>query len=203
MTTIAMGSSSELSQQILNMMHEFRYDVFIKRLGWSLNAVNGKERDKYDTAAAKYVVMCDAFDRVTATGRLLPTTGPYMLPDLFSKLLAGAPAPCDPSIWELSRFATNVRETRDGRALSLSDQTLELLESVFDLARKHHVERLILVTSIAIERLMLRAQLNARRLGPPATVDGALCVALIIDVPAEARAPRCAETSCHHAEARA
>ena len=42
---------------------------------------------------------------------------------------------------------------------------------------------MILVTSIGIERLMLRTGLNAHRIAPPAKVDGALCVALFIEVP--------------------
>jgi N-acyl-L-homoserine lactone synthetase len=185
MTAVAMGTNSELRVDLLSLMHQFRHEVFVKRLGWSLAAVNGQESDQYDTAQAKYVVMTDEDERVTGSARLLPTTSPYMLPDLFPQLLAGGRAPRDSVIWELSRFATSVRESHDRRALSLTDHTLELLESVFDLARQHGVERLILVTSIGIERLMLRAGLDAHRMGPPATVDGTLCVALFIEVPAD------------------
>jgi N-acyl-L-homoserine lactone synthetase len=108
-----------------------------------------------------------------------------MLPDLFPQLLGGNPAPQDRTVWELSRFATSAAATKDGRVLSLSNRTLELLQQVFDLARKHSVARLLLVTSIGIERLMLRAGLDAHRIGPPASVDGELCVALFIEVPAE------------------
>jgi N-acyl-L-homoserine lactone synthetase len=183
MTTIAMGSSAELSEHIIDLMHEFRHTVFVKRLGWSLPAVEGRECDHYDTPAARYVVVRDAFDRVTASARLLPTTGPYMLPDLFPQVLGGLPAPRDPFVWELSRFATSARMSRDGRVLSLSDQTLALLESVFDLARCHQITGLLLVTSIGIERLMLRARLNAHRIAPPANIDGSLCVAVFIGVP--------------------
>lgn len=184
--SVAMGSSTQLSAEILNLMHKFRHEVFVRRLGWSLAAMNGLERDQYDTAEAKYVVMTDASERVTASARLLPTTSPYMLPDLFPQLLGGGNAPRHARVWELSRFATSVLESQDRRALSLSDHTLELLGSAFDLARRHGVERLILVTSIGIERLMLRAGLEPHRMAPPATVDGTLCVALFIEVPAGA-----------------
>lgn len=183
MTATAMDSTTDLSGTTIDLMHEFRHEVFVKRIGWSLTAVDNLECDQYDTPAARYVGMCDTSDRVTASARLLPTTGQYMLPELFPQLLGGSPAPSDSSIWELSRLATTVRQLRDGRVLSLSDQTLTLLESVFDLARRQHATTLIHATHIAIERLMVRAGLEAHRIAPPAEVDGRMCVALFIEVP--------------------
>jgi acyl homoserine lactone synthase len=66
--------------------------------------------------------------------------------------------------------------------MSLARPTLDLLELVLDYARKHGVKRLLFVTSIGIERLMLRAGVAAHRLAAPAMVDGNLCVALVLDV---------------------
>ena len=185
MSTVAMGSCWQLSTQVLNLMHAFRHEVFVKRLKWSLPLVNGVERDEYDTADAKYVVVSDGSDRVTACARLLPTTDAYMLPDLFPQLLGGTSVPKDPSIWELSRFATSVRETRDGRVLSLSKPTMEFLDLIFGFARRHDIARLIFVTSITIERLMLRAGMPVHRIAPPALVDGHLSVALFIEITKE------------------
>lgn len=105
-----------------------------------------------------------------------------MLPELFPQLLGGGSVPRDPAIWELSRFATSVRETREGRALSLSQPTLELLDLIFGFAHRHGIARLVFVTSIQIERLMLRAGLVVHRLGAPAEVDGHLSVALFIEI---------------------
>src|SRR5688572_17586116 len=182
MSMVAMGSSWQLSTEVLNLMHQFRHDVFIKRLKWSLPLVNGVERDKYDTANAKYVVISDGADRVTACARLLPTTEAYMLPDLFPELLGRCALPQDPTIWELSRFATSVRETREGRVLSLSQPTLDFLELIFGFARRHDIERLIFVTAVSIERLMLRAGIPVHRIAPPAVVEGQRSVALFIEM---------------------
>jgi N-acyl-L-homoserine lactone synthetase len=106
-----------------------------------------------------------------------------MLPELFPCLLGGSPAPNHAAIWELSRFATSVRASGEGRVLSLSRPTLELLDLVFDYSRLCKIERLVLVTTIAIERLMLRAGLEAHRMGPPSLTNGSRCVALFIEVP--------------------
>jgi N-acyl-L-homoserine lactone synthetase len=186
MSMVAMGSYRRLGTQIMSFMHAFRHEVFVKRLKWSLPIFNGVERDQYDTADAKYVVVNDGPDRVTACARLLPTTAAYMLPDLFPQLLDGAPPPRDPSIWELSRFATNVRATREGRVLSLSKPTLEVLDLIFGFARRQAAARLIFVTSVQIERLLLRAGIPVHRIATPATVAGALSVALFIEITPQA-----------------
>jgi N-acyl-L-homoserine lactone synthetase len=190
MTTVATGNNSQLSLTLMNLMHEFRHEVFIKRLGWTLPSTNGHERDQYDTPDAKYLVVSNSAGDVTACARLLPTTNSYMLPDLFPQLLGNNQTPRGAAIWELSRFAATVRQTHEGRVLSLSEPTLNLLNSVFDFARKQKVTRLILVTSIGIERLMLRAGVAVHRIAPPANVDGHMCVALYVEVaaaePAEA-----------------
>ncbi len=182
MSVVAMGSSWQLSTQVLDLMHTFRHEVFVKRLKWSLPLINGVERDQYDTPEAKYVLISDGPDRVTACARLLPTTAAYMLPELFPQLLGEAPVPRDPAIWELSRFATSVRETREGRVLCLSRPTLEFLDLIFDFARQHAIERLVFVTSVQVERLMLRAGIAAHRIGAPALIDGRLSIALFIEI---------------------
>jgi acyl homoserine lactone synthase len=182
MTTVAAGNSLELSANVMCRMHEFRRDVFVKRLGWTLPMIGGVERDEYDTPDARYVVLHDESGRVTACARLLPTTRSYMLPELFPQLLGHCETPRDKSVWELSRFAMSVRETREGCILSLSKPTLDFLDVIFDFARQHKIARLVLVTSIGIERLMLRAGVPAHRVAPPARVNGTLCVALFIEV---------------------
>jgi N-acyl-L-homoserine lactone synthetase len=57
------------------------------------------------------------------------------------------------------------------------------------------VERLVVVTSIGIERLLLRAGFEVHRLSAPARVGDALSVALFIEVPKAS--PRDADASLH------
>lgn len=185
MATLSIGNCRQLSARMMNLMHEFRHEVFVKRLKWSLPVRDGVERDQYDTSSARYVVLSDDSGRVTACARLLPTTESYMLPDLFPQLLGDYAIPKAANIWELSRFATSVRETGEGRILSLSQPTLDFLDLVLDCARRNNIRRLIFVTSIGVERLMLRAGVPVHRIGPPALVDGQLTVALFIEVEEE------------------
>ena len=155
----------------------------MNRQDWSLPPIGRLERDPYAREDMVYVSVCDENDDVIACARLLPTTGSHPLPDIFSELLAGAKAPKHPGVWELSRFATGVRADDKGRMCALSQLTLELLESVFAHGRRANIDRLLLVTTISIERLMLRAGLEAHRFGPTISIDGSYCVALFIEVP--------------------
>jgi acyl homoserine lactone synthase len=190
---ITIGGRNELAAHIVSSMHEFRHEVFIRRLGWSLPLLEGIERDRYDNEQAVYFVVRDEDGNITACARLLPTTASYMLPDLFTELLGGQPAPRDPAVWELSRFATSVRNTREGRILSLSQPTLDLLEAVIEFARQRSVKRLLLVTSIAIERLLLRAAFDVHRLAAPVRMSDGLFAALFMEISA---APATGDRGC-------
>jgi acyl homoserine lactone synthase len=181
---IAVGSRAALSPQLIASMHEFRKEIFVKRMGWSLPLVDGVERDSYDNEDAVYFTVQDLDDRMTACARLLPTTRPYMLADLFPHLVSNTPVPHDATVWELGRFATDVRKTGAGRVLSLSQPTLDLLEAIMTYSRRHGVRQLVLVTAVAIERLVLRAGFHVHRLGAPERTETGLMVACVIEVAA-------------------
>jgi N-acyl-L-homoserine lactone synthetase len=144
--------------------------------------LEGIERDEYDNDNTIYFVVQDAIGNVTACTRLLPTVTPCMLHHLFGELLGDNPPPRDPRVWELSRFATSVRKSGDGRALALSEPTLQLLREVLHFAGRHGVERLVLVTSVAIERLLIRSGFPVHRVAAPCRMPDGLFVALFIDV---------------------
>jgi N-acyl-L-homoserine lactone synthetase len=183
MTTITSGISSQFESGLLESMHEFRHDVFVRRLGWSLPLIDQTERDQYDHEQTLYVTISDPAGRVTASARLLPTTGRYMLPELFPQLLGGRGAPRDAGIWELSRFATYMREG-EGRMLTCSKTSLGLFKAVLAFGREHDIERFLFVTCIAVERLMLRHGFDANRIAKPALVGDSWCVALMLETAA-------------------
>jgi len=181
--SIIIGARSELTPGAVKRLHEFRHEIFVQRLGWRLPLVDGSECDQYDLPDTMYVMECDADGRVRACARLLRTTSSYMLPEVFGQLLGSASAPCDAKIWELSRLAVSVRATGSGRALSFSSATLHLLNVVRDFVAQHAVERVVMVTTLAIERLILRSGLQVSRVAAPANVCGEICVAIFIEVP--------------------
>ena len=85
-------------------------------------------------------------------------------------------------IWELSRFATSVRKSGEGRVLSLSQPTLDLLAAIIDFARQRDIKRLVLGTCVAIERLLIRAGFDIHRLAAPRRMPDGLFVVVFIEV---------------------
>ncbi|HRK65526.1 MAG TPA: acyl-homoserine-lactone synthase, partial [Terricaulis sp.] len=88
----------------LTEMHRQRKAVFIDELNWRLEESAGLEIDAYDSAEAIYLIEADAPRApISASTRLLATTRPHLLSDVFPQLCAERP-PCGPHVWEATRF---------------------------------------------------------------------------------------------------
>src|ERR1700752_59202 len=84
----------------------YRHRVFVEMLGWPLQTrEHGLEFDQFDREDTVYVVARNTIDSVVGTARLLPTSRPYLLGEVFPQLLHGQQLPSAPEVWELSRFA--------------------------------------------------------------------------------------------------
>lgn len=168
------GTQVELAPENYVKLLNYRHQVFVERLGWELNSVNGLELDQFDRPDTVYVISRDEAGNVTGCGRLLPTTQPYLLGDVFPQLLNGMPPPADPEVWELSRFAAVDFNAHATSALGQfsSPLTAELLKSSIRCASELGAKRLITVSPIGIERLLRRLGVHAHRAGPPMVVNG-------------------------------
>jgi N-acyl-L-homoserine lactone synthetase len=90
---------------LIDKMFRLRARVFRDRLGWDVQVIDGKERDKYDDAGPVYIVYADDdTQEVKGCLRLLPTTGPTLLVDIFADTLPDAVHIRAPTIWECTRF---------------------------------------------------------------------------------------------------
>lgn len=158
----------------------YRYDVFVGRLGWNLPCPAGYDQDQFDTPQALHVVASDDADQILGYARLLPTTGEYLLAALFPELLGAAQPPCDPRIWELSRYAaTDTRSTPASRADEVLVGKLVLLAAIRTAAQQGATS-IVFCTTVAIERLAMRWGVDLRRLGAPVRSNGQLLVAALI-----------------------
>jgi acyl homoserine lactone synthase len=155
----------------------YRRKVFVDRLGWNLPCEAGCEQDQFDREDTVYLVARDD-DDVIGCGRLLPSTGPYLLQEVFPELLNGLEPPRSPTVWELSRFAVGGA----GKAELARDKYLatRMLLRALEFCQRQGVQQLLAVTTGAVERLMLRAGVDLQRLGPPAIIDGQPVFAFVI-----------------------
>lgn len=180
---IVSGTAGSL-RDIYREVASYRYRVFVENLGWDLHAPGGLEQDQFDRPDTVYVAVRDVNDEVCGCARLLPTTHPYLLSEVFPQLLNGAMPPDSPEIWELSRFAAvdfNSPNQTPLRQMS-SDVAISLLQASIECAATYGAKRLITVSPLGIERLLRKAGFNAHRAGPPMMVNGHPIFACWIEV---------------------
>lgn len=149
----------------------YRHSVFVDALGWCLPGRDGLEQDEFDCDSTVYVFAQDGEQRIVAFARLLPTTRPYPLAQLFPELLDGRAPPCCADTWELSRFsATAPGAAANGSGLgeaASSPLAVALLDHALYAAELHGARRLITVSPIAIEGLLRKAGFHSRRFAGP------------------------------------
>nr|WP_280954166.1 acyl-homoserine-lactone synthase [Mesorhizobium helmanticense] len=126
---IAPGWYSAFSDE-LHEMHRLRYRVFKERLGWNVRTT-GFEIDSFDPLKPRYLVLRDSGGRVGSGVRLLPSTGPTMLRDVFSRLEERT-AREEPSVWESSRFALDLPPSAPKGNGSIAVATHELLAGMIE-----------------------------------------------------------------------
>lgn len=177
------STANELSLPLSHQLAEYRYKVFIEKLGWELDTPPGIEQDQFDTPDTLYVIARGDNDRITGCARLLPTTSPYLLEEVFPELLNGMPVPKENKTWELSRFTALDLDHMDSTQGQLSaETTLSLLDKVVEYAKQQGAERLISVSPLGVERLLRNTRYHFHRAGPPKVIDGYPLLACWIDI---------------------
>lgn len=168
------GAAEKLPAGLYTDIARYRHTVFVEQLGWALQVRDGMEQDQFDCHDTLYVVARNGEGRIYGCARLLPTTRPYLLSEVFPQLLNGLPAPRSKDVWELSRFAAvdiSAKPTSESRQFS-SSIAVELLQESIACAAERGAKRLITVSPIGIERLLRKAGFYAHRAGPPMIIDG-------------------------------
>ncbi len=99
-------ANAHLHQGALYDSHRLRHKIFVDRTGYDVPTFDGAEYDQFDTPATVYLVHRGATGAVDGIARLVPTSRPYMIQELWPHLIYGAP-PSNPKIWEGSRFGVD------------------------------------------------------------------------------------------------
>lgn len=157
MLHIISKENAHLHWDALASMHQLRRSVFRERLGWDVTVVNGLELDQFDLPDAHYLVHTAPDGRVNACTRLLPTTGPYLLADVFPDLV-DADMPRAHDIWESTRFCAD-QATAPGNIAAI------LMAGMLEFGQYAGLRAYVSVSDIRMEPIMRRAGWNPVRLG--------------------------------------
>ncbi len=146
----------------LEEMHRQRKVIFVDRAGWQVPVLADREIDSYDRVDTVYLLAKEEPGRgLLASSRLLSTTTPHLMSDLFSAACRGG-VPRGPTIWEISRFCT--APTIQNRAQRL-DLLWEMICAVMETALVHGVDQVVFVASRALLPLAIGCGWDARALG--------------------------------------
>lgn len=166
----------------IDEMHRIRCDVFQKRLGWDVNVVGEWEIDEFDEANPLYVVSVHRdTGRVQGSLRLLPTTGPNMLRDVFGELLPDGDVIESPLVWESSRFSVHhlAEGERDGRGINRV--TGELLAGMCEVGMLAGLSQIVTVYDARIARIIRQAGARGEIIGRPKRIGRVMTYAGLFD----------------------
>lgn len=161
----------------LRAMFAARKQVFIDLLKWDLPALDGRfELDQFDNPYARYLILLDPDDlRHRASARLLPTTAPHLLGDIYPHLCPGG-APSDESIWEISRFCLDPAQTAAERL----DARNQLVSALADHALRSGIREYVGIADTRWFAKISSFGWSCRAFGP--TLAGGACPILAFGI---------------------
>jgi N-acyl-L-homoserine lactone synthetase len=184
MLKVIQGIRASLFPKEMDAMFRNRAATFSDRLGWNVRVTGGHERDEFDDANPIYLVSVDPYtNKYWGSMRLLPTTGPNMLRDVFPFLLEDGDVVESATIWEGSRICAVATEgqperTRNGVNLAVG----ELLAGGGEIAIAAGLTQLVCVCDVRMYRVFRAAGCNPQIVGKPRRIDRTMSFAVLFDV---------------------
>lgn len=173
--------------------YRLRHRVFVDERGWeALRRSDNRESDLFDDDhAVHFMVIRNR--KVVGYCRLLPTTKPHLLRDVYPSLCEVGAVPVGSDIWEWTRYCV-APEWRFGAAVS--DVGTEIIIGVFEYCLLNGIARLSLQADPIWITRFTELGCVARPLGLPTVIDGETVVAFTITVNRKALKTACALRSC-------
>jgi acyl homoserine lactone synthase len=169
-------------KDLLDEMHVLRARVFKDRLQWDVDVINGREVDTFDEADPLYILSVnDQTQRLEGSVRLLPTTGPNMLRDVFPVLLPDGMIVESPTIWESSRFCIEPEMSNLGRTF-INRVTSELLCGLVEVGLDTGLSHIVSVYDARMARIFRSAHCPAETIGNHVRIGRVLTCAGLFEV---------------------
>lgn len=171
---------------LIKEMFRMRAAVFADRLDWDVTVTEGLEIDRFDHEDPVYLLSVDEVSGILQGAvRLLPTTGPNMLRNVFSVLVPGG-APESPLIWESSRFAINPAAFQTGERADVNHivnrTTIELLCGIVEVCQSAGIEHIVSVFDARMARIFRSIDCAFEIIGTPVRIGKTMTYAGVFDM---------------------
>jgi acyl homoserine lactone synthase len=177
------GAEAQQYAQLLDQMYRLRAKEFRDRRHWQVEVFrDGREIDRFDALNPLYVLNVSPGGKVLGSLRLLQTTGPHMLSDVFPETMGGQDVIRDPLVLESTRFCVDTEFGGGTSASGIHIATGELVLGLFEMAQQRGLTNIISVYDLLIERVLKKVGCLFDRLGPPVEYDGLKTVAGVFEV---------------------
>lgn len=114
MIHVVTSQNADDYHDLMEEVWQFRHRQFVERLGWKeLNSEDGRETDRFDSDDAIHLVAVNAGTVVGYT-RLLRTSGPHLLADVYPEIMEGHDWPRADDVYEWTRCISDEKAGRIG-----------------------------------------------------------------------------------------
>ncbi len=104
MVIVLDGVERRQQPKFFEQLFRLRYELFVKRRGWALPSLNGREVDQYDVNDAVYFLDIDDGDSIQSSVRINPSESGSLIADYFPHLIENAGPVRSPHIYEATRL---------------------------------------------------------------------------------------------------
>lgn len=152
------GNERDRYQDLVTEMYRQRARVFSERMKWDVLVRDGMEYDVFDEENPLYLLSVDQeTGRLRGSLRLLPTTGPNMLRDVFPQLLPPDQIIESPTVWESSRFSMDTEAMAPLPGRRVSYVTCELIAGITEISLQSGISHIVSVFDAAMFRVLKAA----------------------------------------------
>ncbi len=182
MIRLISGSHRADFPQEIAQMHEIRKRTFCDRLHWQVKTLRSWEIDEFDALNPLYLISIGPDGAVRGSLRLLPTTGPNMLADVFPELLPDGLRIESATIWESSRFSVDGAAALERSENLLNVTTGELLAGIVEVGLLAGLTEVVSVYDAMFARILKRANCAAELIGKPTRIGDIMGYAALFEI---------------------
>ncbi|WP_341487799.1 acyl-homoserine-lactone synthase [Pararhizobium sp. A13] len=172
MLKVFFGDSIARHWDTMENIWRFRHLQFVERFGWEeIRRADGREVDQFDTDQAIHLALFSG-PKVVGYSRLLPTTAPHLLSDVYPHLMGGRPWRREHAVYEWTRCVATQGEIRLNGVLA----SHILMTGVMEFCLTAGIEALIVETHPKLVNLLVTTGWDVTILNQPSVLEEKLVV---------------------------